>query len=238
MGSWAGEDVSRRDSSGSGQLSRRLPRPAEWVVLVWEGRRLSSSDAFPFELLRPRGRTQRAAHLTTRRSTIVLSDQTETTTGGPLGKVIGKSKELAGSLAGKDELAREGRLQQAQAEAEIEAERRAREAEQREEEAELSQEQVETELERERLENEVAAQEREMQIERDRQQSELRAEADAQREQAAAHRERELQESRAQTEEQQAERERVAAAEQEIRLEREARKAEAEADAIDPKEDK
>ena len=43
------------------------------------------------------------------------------TAGGPLGKLAGKAKETAGSVLGNEELAREGRLQQAQAEAEAQA---------------------------------------------------------------------------------------------------------------------
>jgi uncharacterized protein YjbJ (UPF0337 family) len=53
----------------------------------------------------------------------------EDTAGGPLGKLAGKAKELTGSALGNDELAREGRLQQAQAEAETDAAQEAAEAE-------------------------------------------------------------------------------------------------------------
>ena len=42
----------------------------------------------------------------------------ETTTGGVLGRVVGKVKAVAGSLTGNDDLKREGNLQQAQSEAE------------------------------------------------------------------------------------------------------------------------
>ena len=63
------------------------------------------------------------------------SETPEDTTGGPLGKVVGKAKEVAGSLIGKDDLAREGRLQQAQSEAEVDAARREAEAQQRRAEA-------------------------------------------------------------------------------------------------------
>ena len=49
-----------------------------------------------------------------------LTDQEnpKQTTGGLVGKVAGKAKEAAGSLVGNGDLAREGRLQQAQADAE------------------------------------------------------------------------------------------------------------------------
>ena len=61
----------------------------------------------------------------------------EETAGGLLGKVAGKAKEVAGSAVGNDELAREGRLQQAQSDAEIEARREEAEARQREHEADV-----------------------------------------------------------------------------------------------------
>ena len=54
-----------------------------------------------------------------------------------MGKLAGKAKEAAGSLLGKDDLARAGRLHQAQSEAEVDASRREAEAEQRRAEAEL-----------------------------------------------------------------------------------------------------
>ena len=47
----------------------------------------------------------------------------ERTAGGALGRLAGKIKEAAGAAAGRDELAREGRLQQARVDAEREANR-------------------------------------------------------------------------------------------------------------------
>ena len=61
----------------------------------------------------------------------------EETAGGIAGKIAGKVKEVAGSATGDADLAREGRLQQAQADAEVEARRDAAEAEQQEAEAKL-----------------------------------------------------------------------------------------------------
>jgi uncharacterized protein YjbJ (UPF0337 family) len=61
----------------------------------------------------------------------------ERTTGGIAGKLIGRAKEAAGALTGKDALAREGRLQEAQADADTEAARAENEA--REPEAEAKQ---------------------------------------------------------------------------------------------------
>jgi len=56
-------------------------------------------------------------------------ETTERTTGGIAGKIVGKAKELAGEASGNENLAREGRLQQAQGEASRDAaEARAEEA--------------------------------------------------------------------------------------------------------------
>jgi uncharacterized protein YjbJ (UPF0337 family) len=60
----------------------------------------------------------------------------ERTGGGLVGKLVGRVKEAAGSVLDNEELAREGRLQQAAAEAEQEATARAEEAKRREAEAE------------------------------------------------------------------------------------------------------
>ncbi len=54
---------------------------------------------------------------------------TQRTAGGVLGRVAGKAKELSGELTGNEDLAREGRLQQAQADADERARREAAEAE-------------------------------------------------------------------------------------------------------------
>ena len=61
----------------------------------------------------------------------------EETAGGALGRIAGKAKEVAGSAIGNEDLAREGRLQQAAVEQEGEAAEAAAEARQREAEAEL-----------------------------------------------------------------------------------------------------
>ena len=97
-----------------------------------------------------------------------VSDQTEQTTGGALGRVAGKAKAAAGAALGDDDLAREGRLQQAQSEAEAEAARERELARQAEEEADAGARRAELEREREQLRGELAAEEREAAIERDR----------------------------------------------------------------------
>ena len=58
---------------------------------------------------------------------------TERTSGGLVGKAAGKAKELAGETLGNEELAREGRLQQAQGDADVDAAKARAEAKQREE---------------------------------------------------------------------------------------------------------
>jgi uncharacterized protein YjbJ (UPF0337 family) len=167
-----------------------------------------------------------------------LTDQehSERTTGGLVGKLAGKAKEATGSLVGNNNLAREGRLQQAQVEAETEADRVAAEATQSAEEAALGQQKRETALERQRLQNEAAAHERDQQIERDRQAAEVEARAEAERKQAEAERQRSVEASAANSATGRAEHDRLAAAKDEIRLEQQAREAEARAIAIDPKE--
>ena len=82
---------------------------------------------------------------------------TEETAGGLAGKLAGKAKEVAGETLGRDDLAREGRLQQAGSEADVQARREEAEARQREQEAAVVAERTENEAERERLQNEVAA---------------------------------------------------------------------------------
>ena len=97
------------------------------------------------------------------------SNVPEETAGGPLGKLAGKAKETAGAILGDEELAREGRLQQAQAEAEAEATQAEAEARLREAETEVEAAGANNELERERLKAELAAEEREAAIDRDQQ---------------------------------------------------------------------
>ena len=89
------------------------------------------------------------------------SDNQEETAGGLAGKIAGKVKEVAGAATGDGDLAREGRLQQAQADTEAEARRDAAEAKQQEAEAELEADKAENAAERARLQTEVAADERE-----------------------------------------------------------------------------
>jgi uncharacterized protein YjbJ (UPF0337 family) len=84
----------------------------------------------------------------------------ERTAGGLVGKVAGRLKSAAGSLTDNDDLAREGRLQEAQSDAGIEAREAQAEARLRDEEAQVKAEQAETEAERRELDNELAAKDR------------------------------------------------------------------------------
>ena len=88
--------------------------------------------------------------------------ENEKTTGGLVGKLAGKAKEAAGEITNNDDLAREGRLQQAQSESGLEASVRAEEARQHDAEAQLEQEKVETRAEAEKLRAEVDAEEEEV----------------------------------------------------------------------------
>ncbi len=64
-------------------------------------------------------------------------DNPERTSGGLVGKVVGRVKEAVGAATGKDELAREGRLQEAQADAHREARTARSEAARSQQEAQL-----------------------------------------------------------------------------------------------------
>jgi uncharacterized protein YjbJ (UPF0337 family) len=110
-------------------------------------------------------------------------DTGEETAGGLVGKLAGKAKAAAGSLTGNDDLAREGRLQEAGAEADIAARRDAAEARTEAEQARVEEELADAQEERERIQAEIDAERAEERIEQDR----FRKEADAVRlEQEAA----------------------------------------------------
>ena len=158
----------------------------------------------------------------------------ERTTGGVVGKLAGKAKEAAGAAVGDDDLAREGRLQQAQSDAEVNARREAAEARQREAEAELEAERDETLHERERLQAEQAQKEREDAIERDRVRAEQEATAEQARAEQAADAQRRAAERAAQAEQERARTDRAEDAGDAVTLAQEARRAEARADALDP----
>src|SRR4051794_41217128 len=92
-------------------------------------------------------------------------DNTEQVAGGALGKVAGRIKETAGEALGRDDLAREGRLQQAGADAEIEAPQRDDVAGDEQAEADIESRKADTEAERAPLHAEGDAQRQEARIE-------------------------------------------------------------------------
>src|SRR4051812_13919001 len=163
-------------------------------------------------------------------------DSLEEPSGGPLGKLAGKAKAAVGAVTGNDELAREGRLQEAAADAEAEAARQAREAEMREEQAELKTERERNQEERERLRLDVDAEEREAAIERDRERAEREAAAEAQHQATEAEARRRDQTRQAALVDQAADGAAEAEEKRAIRLSQEARRANARAEAIDRKE--
>ena len=103
----------------------------------------------------------------------------EATAGGAIGKLAGRAKELAGTVLGRDDLHREGKLQQVQSEAEKDATTLAAEARQKEGEAELEQEKADTAAERRQVELEAEKIESEERTERkiaeERRETELEA---------------------------------------------------------------
>jgi uncharacterized protein YjbJ (UPF0337 family) len=160
----------------------------------------------------------------------------ERTAGGMVGKVVGKTKEALGGAIENDDLAREGRLQQAQSEAELEARREAEKARAHEDQAVIRERQTEIAGQRDQLRNEVAADQREAEIEQDRRLAEHRAAIDAERELDAADVEQARDHGATEQSVKAAENGRVAATQEANRLEREAAAAERRAENLDPKE--
>jgi uncharacterized protein YjbJ (UPF0337 family) len=101
----------------------------------------------------------------------------ERTSGGLLGKVSGRAKQLVGSAFGNADLDREGRLQQMQVEAEEEAIERGQEADEKDAEAKLAIARAETETERRELELELSQLSDEERIEREEAQNKRQAKA-------------------------------------------------------------
>lgn len=87
---------------------------------------------------------------------------------GLVDRIAGKSKEIAGTLVGNEDLKDEGRIQQRKVQADTDAAKADSEARLREAEAELAIEQTELEIERQRMDIETAQEEADTQIEFDR----------------------------------------------------------------------
>ncbi len=154
----------------------------------------------------------------------------------PWGASPARSKAVAGDTLGDEQLAREGRLQEASADAELEAQRRAEEAQRAEAAAATDAERAELAQEREALRDELELERREEAAERDRARAETAAEADAAQRAAAAEADRRAEERAAEATERAGRAEAAAQEREAARLEQEARAAEARADAIDPEE--
>ena len=157
------------------------------------------------------------------------ANRSEDTAGGRVGKLVGKAKAALGSVAGNEELAREGRLQEAQTDAEAEAARRAREAEQHEAQAELEAARNENTEKRERLRAELA--------ERDHERAQRDAAVHARRQATSAEADRRREQHGADAVDDAAESLGRAEGQDAARLEMEARRAELQADEIERKED-
>jgi len=158
----------------------------------------------------------------------------ERTAGGPLGYVLGKAKSALGAVLGREDLEREGNLQQAQVEAEADAERERQAAELRKREVEVQEERVESAAERDRLRAELEADERKRHIEELEDQREREVAAAAAERQRAIDAQLQERERAAELAEAEALRRRAADAESVARLQREAATAERSADIIDP----
>jgi uncharacterized protein YjbJ (UPF0337 family) len=171
-----------------------------------------------------------------RKIQLTSSKNPERTSGGLVGKIAGRAKEVAGEALKDDQLAREGRLQQSQVDSEQEARNQAADARRRDAEAELEREKVETRAERERLENELTAKTREEAAERDRREAEKLAEERSASEVERAEKQKASALAHASQIEREAEEERQEGKHAAARLEEKARRAEATADTIDPKE--
>lgn len=166
----------------------------------------------------------------------MADENAEQVAGGLLGKVAGKAKEIAGEVTRNDNLAREGRLQQAHVDAEAVAAVELVEAEQEEAAAELVAERDEAEIERRRLLAEKAEIERERAIEARRVESEREVERKAAAEKQAVTQKEAAQKQVAGAVEHAARRDRAVAGAEITALERQARQAELVADVIDPEE--
>jgi uncharacterized protein YjbJ (UPF0337 family) len=162
----------------------------------------------------------------------------EKTSGGLVGKAVGKVKETIGSVTDNDDLAREGRLQQAQSDAETQAREAHAEANRRDAAAENHRELAETEEERQRLENEVASALSKRRAEAERRQTDANASIQAAERKAEVSEQRDSERSAAENSERRAEEAQIGAAQDALKLQRDARRLEDRADTVDPEENK
>lgn len=160
----------------------------------------------------------------------------EKTVGGFAGRLTGKAKELAGELTNNDELAREGRLQQAQGDAQAEAAEARRDAELAEAGAKLEAEQAATARERDRLAAERQQVQAEQAAESAREHAEAVARDEATDEIKTAYATSAGEKAAAADNVGRAEAKERELTDEALKLEHAARQAEAKANALDPKE--
>jgi uncharacterized protein YjbJ (UPF0337 family) len=161
-------------------------------------------------------------------------ESNETTAGGALGRLVGKTKAAVGSLIGNKDLQREGNLQQAQSEAEVRAGAETRASELRRQEITLEEQRVAAAAERDRLRSELEAQDRKERIERTEARQEREVEVAAARKRAVIEEREKLKDRASRATETAALHQRAAAAAEIADLERQAAGAEQTAEVIDP----
>jgi uncharacterized protein YjbJ (UPF0337 family) len=167
-----------------------------------------------------------------------LEPENERTTGGLIGKAIGKAKAAIGDLRGDHELAREGRLQQAQSDLERDARETAARASRKEAAADTRRQEAENDRERASLETAIADDDKRRRVEQDRETEQRDAEMRTAHRKAEIGTQREAEHDAADSEEHRADRAQVAAAEHAVALQREAHRADQHADEIDPEEER
>jgi uncharacterized protein YjbJ (UPF0337 family) len=162
-----------------------------------------------------------------------MSDTTDQPGGGLLGKLKGKAKELGGEIVGNDDLAAEGRLEQATVAAADEAVARDRAADVVAERAEVDRALHQNAVEAERLKSEKAQAEREARLEQERVAEEARLEAQLDHREQAVEQQAARQQQAVAREELDVLSDRAEAEQKASRAEAEARAARAAAEALD-----
>jgi uncharacterized protein YjbJ (UPF0337 family) len=153
--------------------------------------------------------------------------------GGFVQRLLGKAKQMAGTVADDDVLRREGQLQEAKADAVEEAQRADSAADIERARADLAAREKELEVERDRLAAQDAAETREARLERERRAEEARIEREHAQRKAGVERQEAVAEAAIDLDEAQAAHERAADVHEADRLERQAEQARLAADALD-----
>jgi uncharacterized protein YjbJ (UPF0337 family) len=153
--------------------------------------------------------------------------------GGLVDRVMGKAKDVIGSITGNDQLRQEGALHQEKADAEHEAQRRATTADQIAAEAEVTSKAQELAAERDRLLAEEAEAAERDRLERESAQRQAKVEHDAATRQRAADRDDQAAKVAVASQEAAALNERQASVQSADRIEQEAQQARRRAEALD-----